>query len=124
MLDFRSADGVINLGQWRTLTDDRPVLLHVAALAYHYGSVVAANRHSHLWFSELGGQSIRGISSAGRFLEKAFRDLWTPQMRAFIGQQLHRRLNPGLRSGRGEPAVRAGIALRAWENCEEPFRWK
>ena len=124
MLDFRSIDGVINLGQWPTLADDRPVLMHVAALAYHYGPVVAANRHSQLWFAELGGQSIRGISSAGRFLEKVFRELWIPQMRTFIGHQLHRRLNKGLRSGRGEPAIQAGRELRAWEDCEEPFRWK
>lgn len=124
MLDFRSTDGIINLGRWPTLEGDRPALMHVAALAYHYGPVVAANRHSQLWFAELGGQSIRGISDAGRFLEKVFGELWIPQMRAFIGQQLHRRLHKGFRSGRGEPAIQAGAALRAWEDCEEPFRWR
>ena len=124
MLDFRNADGFINLGQWPRLSDDRPVLMHVAALGYHYGQEVAANRHSQLWFAVLGGQSITGIFTAGRFLEKVFRELWIPQTRGFISQQLHRRLNKGLRSGRDEQAVQAGAALREWEECEDPFKWR
>lgn len=124
VLDFRNTDGIINLGQWPRLSDDRPVLMHVAALGYHYGQEVAANRHSQLWFAELGGQSITGIFTAGRFLEKVFQELWIPQTRGFISHQLHRRLNKGLRSGRNEQAVQAGAALRVWEECKDPFRWR
>lgn len=65
--------------------------MHVAALPYHYGQSVADNRHSKLWFAELGGRSIQGISSAGRFLEEVLRDLWIPEMKAFVAHQLHQR---------------------------------
>lgn len=124
MLDFREGEGSIHIGQWPHLPDDRPMLMHVASLAFHYGPAVAANRHSQLWFSELGGQSIQGISGASRFLEKVLAELWIPQMSVFMGNQFHRKLNRGIRSGRGEPSIKAGQELKAWEDCHEPFRWR
>lgn len=124
MLDMRPTDGVINLGRWPRLEDNRPVLLHVAALAYHYGPVVAANRHSQLWFAELGGRSIHGIAGASRFLQEMFGELWVRQIRSFLSLQLHRQLSRGLQLGGGGPSTDAAVALREWEVCDQPFSWR
>ena len=102
ILDLRPGAGKIHLGLWPRAEKNRPVLMHVAALAYHYGQSVADNRHSKLWFAELGGRSIQGISSAGRFLEEVLRDLWIPEMKAFVAHQLHRHPSQAGRSAATE----------------------
>ena len=104
------------------MADNKPVLLHVAALAYHYGHVVATNRHSQLWFAELGGRSIQGIATAGRFLEEVLGELWIQQMQAFVSYQLHRRLNRNADGSTCQPAAEAGAVLQEWESCDDPFR--
>lgn len=122
MLDLRQGRGKLHLGKWPKTEDERPVLMHVASLAYHYGHNVAANRHSQLWFAELGGRSIQGIATAGRFLEGIFRELWIPQTRAFIAYQLRRRLNRGVQLGLEQSVTVAGASLCAWEASDQPFR--
>ncbi|KAJ6436869.1 MHYT domain signaling protein [Purpureocillium lavendulum] len=126
MLDFRTQSGTMNVARWPRASDNRPILLHVAALAYHYGPLVATNRHSQIWFGQLGGRAIRDIRIAVHFLEEVFRDLWIPQMVAFIAFQLRRQLNRRARSG--APSVeyiqqseRISAVLSAWEESEKPF---
>jgi hypothetical protein len=97
MLDLREKDGVIDVMRWPRNKDGRPIFMHVAALAFHYGPEVAASRHSLLWFRDLGAHSIRGPSGAVKFLDDLFQSLWIPQMTAFTSQQLQRRL--GRRNG-------------------------
>jgi hypothetical protein len=105
--------------------------MHVASLEYHYNRSVAANRHSQLWFAELGGRSIDGVHRMSSFLNEVFRDLWVPETVAFICQQVRRGLNRGLRSGGGglrndgdlnNASSRAMVALVAWEEGETPFK--
>ncbi|KAF5120471.1 hypothetical protein E5D57_013504 [Metarhizium anisopliae] len=124
ILDIRHGDGKIHIDQWPKLKQDRPVLMHVASLAYHYGRDVASNRHSQLWFAELGGRSIQGIASAGRFLEEVFRELWIPEIKTFMVHQLHRRLGQELQGGSSQSTAKTGAALREWEDGDDPFRQK
>lgn len=84
VLDIHYGNGKLYIGQWPKIKQNRPVLMHVASLAYHYGRDIALNRHSQLWFAELGGRSIQGIATAGRFLEDVFRELWMPETKTFI----------------------------------------
>jgi hypothetical protein len=129
MLDFRGVSGIMNLARWPHTRDKqkRPILLHVAALGYHYGAVVAANRHSQMWFSQLGGQGIRDLRVAVRFLEDVFREIWIPQTVAFVAFHLRQALNQGIRSGRPRDAQQAeqvNALIEAWEEGEEPFSLK
>lgn len=126
MLDFRGSVGKMNTVRWPRTADNRPILLHVAALAYHYGPVVAANRHSQIWFGQLGGKAIHDIRVAVRFLEEVFRELWIPQTVAFIAFQLRRQLNRNVRSGKPpaehlRQSERINTVLTSWEASEEPF---
>jgi hypothetical protein len=132
MLDIREGRGLVNLVGWPQLSNGRPVLMHVASLEYHYNRSVAANRHSQLWFAELGGRSIDGVHRMTSFLNEVFRDLWVPETVAFICQQVRRGLNRGLRSGGGggsrkdgdvnNAGSRAMVALVAWEEGDTPFK--
>ncbi|EXL38919.1 hypothetical protein FOCG_18451 [Fusarium oxysporum f. sp. radicis-lycopersici 26381] len=135
MLDIREGRGLVNLVGWPQLSNGRPVLMHVASLEYHYDRTVASNRHSQLWFAELGGRSIDGMDRMTTFLHEVFRDLWVPETIAFIARQVRRGLNRGIRSGgrsgvgahgdtdtSNEESAQAMVALEAWETREGPFR--
>src|SRR3954453_4972744 len=37
ILDLLDFDGMLNLAQWPRTADDRPLLMHVSSLAFHYG---------------------------------------------------------------------------------------
>ncbi|OAQ59069.2 hypothetical protein VFPPC_12280 [Pochonia chlamydosporia 170] len=124
VLDMRYGDGKIHIDQWPKLKQNRPVLMHVASLAYHYGRDVASNRHSQLWFAELGGRSIQGIATAGRFLEEVLRELWMPETKTFMVHQLHRRLAQESQDGISQSAAEAGATLREWEDSDDSFRQK
>lgn len=129
MLDVRDGVGELNVGKWPRTKNGRPILMHIASLSYYYGPEVAVGRHSQLWFRELGGKSIRGPSSAARFLEEVFRDLWIPEMKAFVGHQLQRQLNQGRRGQQTdgvlsqdlETAQRRRVAQQDWLQAEHPF---
>jgi hypothetical protein len=58
--------------------------------SFHYGPEVGASRHSLIWFRDLGAKSIGGPEGAGQFLEEVFRDLWQPEMVAFVSHQVRR----------------------------------
>ncbi|KAL5583834.1 hypothetical protein FOVSG1_015185 [Fusarium oxysporum f. sp. vasinfectum] len=135
MLDIRDGQGLVNLVGWPQLSNGRPVLMHVASLEYHYDRTVASNRHSQLWFAELGGRSIDGMDRMTTFLHEVFQDLWIPETVAFIARQVRRGLNRGIRSGGrsgvgehgdvdtgNEESAQAMIALEAWEARDSPFK--
>ncbi|OBS16948.1 hypothetical protein FPOA_12498 [Fusarium poae] len=135
MLDIRDGQGLVNLVGWPQLSNGRPVLMHVASLEYHYDRTVASNRHSQLWFAELGGRSIDGMDRMTTFLHEVFQDLWIPETVAFIARQVRRGLNRGIRSGGrsgvgeygdvdtgNEESAQAMIALEAWEARDGPFK--
>jgi hypothetical protein len=72
--------------------------MHIASIAFHYGPEVAASCHSEVWFNELGGLGVQGLTSAAKFLEEVLQELWKPQIVAFVTHQFHRGLNKGSRS--------------------------
>jgi len=123
MLDLRKGEGRVDVMRWPRGQDDRPIFMHVASLAFHYGPEVAAGHHSLLWFRDLGGKSIKGPTGATRFLDEVFRELWVPEMKSFISFQLHRRLRQ--RSGALEEAQSQRSLIESWMESEKPFsrRW-
>jgi hypothetical protein len=129
ILDLRGPYGSLNTEKWPRNDSRQPVLLHVAALAFHYGPAVAASRQSQLRFGEMGNQGIRHLSSAVRFLEEVFREIWIPQTISFVAHQLRRRINQGHRArvgveGQVEELSIAKAAVDRWVGCHEPFSWK
>jgi len=129
MLDLREKHGSINTERWPRNSSRQPILMHIASLAFHYGAAVAASRQSQLWFGEIGSRGIRHLSSAARFLEEVFRELWVPQTMSFVAFQLRRGINQGRRGrvecgGRVERASAAKVAVDVWVRSGEPFRWK
>jgi hypothetical protein len=130
MLDLRNFDGTLNLVQWPRRSNGRPILMHLASLAFHYGGVIAAERESLLWFRDFGGSTIHGPRGATTFLEDVFRDLWIPQMTAFIRQQLHRQLTPSSADAASRTSTRLATLqqqremVQTWSQSTEPFSWK
>ena len=130
MLDLRCGEGLLDVHRWPRAADGRPILMHVAALHFHYGAEVAASRHSLVWFRDLGGKAITGPISAARFLEEVFRDLWIPQTVRHISQQILRRLGSGV--GFEDETVADALAqqqrrradMEAWAKCKQPFSWR
>jgi hypothetical protein len=129
LLDLRSGEGHLDVVRWPRAADGRPIFMHVAALHFHYGAEVAASQHSLLWFRDLGGRSITGPLSAARFLAGVFRDLWIPQMVAYISRQVLPRL--GAEAGLEDEVATDVLAqeqqrrarLEAWAKEPRPFSW-
>jgi hypothetical protein len=115
MLDLRHGEGAIDVAKWPRNEEGRPFFLHLAALAHHYGPQVAASRHSLVWFRDLGGKSITGPIEASGFLEEVFRELWVPQMIAFISRQLQRR---------SRLSQERLTLVEEWSHSEYPFSWR
>jgi hypothetical protein len=127
MLNLQKGKELLNFAKWPRGKDGRLALMHIPALAYHYGPAVAAGRHSQLWFSELGGRRIDGIGGLATFLNTVFRDIWVPETIAFMSHQLHRTLSQGSHSraviGDSDAVAKAAAALEEWEQCATPFSW-
>ena len=127
MLDFRESVGSMNVARWPRTTDNRPILLHVAALGFHYGAVVASNRHSQIWFGQLGGRTINNIRAAVRFTEEVISGLWVPQMVSFMTYQFRRQLVRSIANGGSDQtqdsqrSERINAALASWESSDKPF---
>jgi hypothetical protein len=129
MLDLREKQGLINAEKWPRDSNRQPILMHIASLAFHYGQAVAASRQSHLRFGEMGSGDIRHLSSAVRFMEEVFQELWIPQTVSFVAYQLRRRINQGRRGqvGSGDQTEQlnaANAVVDKWVGCNEPFSWK
>jgi hypothetical protein len=130
ILDLQGA-GSLSLAKWPRCENGRPILMHIASIAFHYGPEVASSCHSELWFNELGGLRVQGPSSAATFLEEVIRELWKPQMMAFVTHHFHRALNKGSRSQRlsdGQGALQLledqREQVRRWTQAEHPFSWE
>lgn len=119
MLDLRHGEGSIDLASWPRSGSKRPVLMHIASLGFYYGPEVAASRQNVIWFRDIGGQSILGPAGASRFLDDLFRDLWIPQMVAFVRYQLRR---DGHLSNSPELPEKLTM-LEAWSHSAHPFSW-
>lgn len=132
LLDLQTVGGSLNVALWPRGAKDRPVLMHVAALAYHYGAAVATSRHTHVWFQELGGKSMLAPSQFTRFLEDFLQDLWIPQTVTFVKHHIERCLRDEdrQREVRGAPERQLDLVenqrnlLERWSKCERPFAWR
>ena len=131
MLDLLPAQGSLNLARWPRCPKGRPILLHIAALTYHYGAAAALSRHHHVWFSELGGAAMTSPSGITNLLEDFFDNLWIPQMVAFVAFQLERRLQAERRGFEFLPSSPLESAaadqrrqiLNTWTQSRRPFSW-
>ena len=130
MLDLQGGGGM-SLAQWPRGENGRPLLMHVASIAFHYGPEAAASRHSNAWFRELGGMKVNGPSGAAKFLEEVFQDLWMPQMIAFVTHQFSRALGKGSRGQGGSSGTQESFqvverqqeSVRRWSQSSNPFSW-
>ena len=130
MLDLQGA-GNLSLAQWPRRDNGRPIMMHIASIAFHYGPEVAASCYSEVWFNELGGLGVQGPTSAAKFLEEVLQELWKPQMVAFVTHQFHRGLNKGSRSHAGSDGQGTLQLLedqrervKLWAQSENPFSWE
>ena len=128
LLDLQGGGG-LSLGLWPRGENGRPLLMHVASIGFHYGPEAAASRHSNTWFRELGSLEVGGPSGAAKILEEIFRDLWVPQMVAFVTHQFNRALGKGIwsqgaSSGMQESVERQREAVQAWSQSINPFSWE
>jgi hypothetical protein len=121
MLDLRHGEGSMDIQQWPRAKDGRPIFMHVASLSHHYGPEVAASRHSLAWFRDLGGKTIGGPADATRFLKDLFRDLWIPQMVAFVRHQLRRRMGKASSAALWQSQR---SLIDNWAGSSHPFSWR
>ncbi|KAH8797253.1 hypothetical protein F5884DRAFT_687983, partial [Xylogone sp. PMI_703] len=101
--------------------DNRPIFMHMAAIAFHYGPEVAASQRSWLWFKGLGAQSIRGPAGAMRFLD----DVWIPQMTDFVSRQALRLIGQQDADRREllENQDQQQRMVEAWLKIKNRFTW-
>lgn len=110
--------------------DGHARLAHIASLAYHYTQAVAARRQGQLWFGVIHKGQLGSMCYVGEVLTRVVRDLWRPQVIAFVITQLRRALNVGVRAGSGlaldTTAIRqdAHAALEKWAHSEMAFTWQ
>lgn len=126
MLDFRELNGWLNRYTWPREPQGSPILLHIAAIHYHYGPTIASARLSQLRFSELRHTNFQDLASIQKYISYIFCDLWVPQMRAFVLFQLRRRIASGLSSTSTTQAHKEEMKvvsanLDIWEQVEHPF---
>ena len=126
MLDVREVDGAMNTTNWPRADTGRPMLMHIAALAFHYGPDVAASQHALCWLKGIGAPSIRGPDGAMRFLDDLVRKLWIPQMTAFVSRQAVRQRNREKCKSRHilESRDQMRHAMEDWSASESPFAWR
>lgn len=132
LLDLQTVGGSLNLALWPRGEKQRPILLHVAALRYHYGEAIAVSRHTHVWFQELGGKAMTGPSRITKFFEEFFHDLWLPQTVSFIRHHLERCLREEDRrrdvhlaeEGERDLLANKRSLLERWAGSRYPFSWR
>ncbi len=123
--------GELQLAKWPRHKNGRPILMHIASIAFHYGPEMAAGCATETWFTELGGLQVQGPASAARFLEEVFRDIWKPEMIAFVTAQFRRAVNKGSQrqeishsQGALQLATDREEQLKRWAKVENPFTWE
>ncbi|KAE9565777.1 hypothetical protein CGMCC3_g18043 [Colletotrichum fructicola] len=107
----------------------RPVLLHVRELPHHYGPRVASGRVNAVWFAQLGEAAVTSKTAITTFAEELVREPWIPQTKAFVIQQLRRRLHEGGDEDPGNPITTDEVAtceeaMATWEAATDAFTWK
>ncbi|CEJ95283.1 hypothetical protein VHEMI10772 [[Torrubiella] hemipterigena] len=122
ILDMRPEAGRLHLGQWPKMNSGKPLLMHAASLAFHYGEEVASNRHSQLWFSCMGGISIGSLSELNEFLSQLFEDILIPEMRAFTLHQIRRWMTREARAGHLQVTPRMAKTIEEWQQSIAPFK--
>lgn len=129
LLDLQTVGGDLNVALWPRGAKDRPILMHVAALAYHYGPAVAISRQTHVWFQELGGKSMLAPTQFTRLLENVFEELLIPQQVTFFKYNIERRLREEdhHREVQGSPERLMDnqfSLLERWSQSKHPFAWR
>jgi hypothetical protein len=133
MLDFGAGVGSgasIDVRRWpRSAANERLVLLHTAQLRFHYNERIASSRESNVWFAILGEAAFRSQSAVADFVVELLRELWVPQTKSFVAQQLRRRLHEADRTEAAMPMTSAQMAaceaaIEAWDEAVDAFTWK
>ena len=112
--------------QWPRDENNRPILMHVAALSYHYNPQIAKARANNVWLLEFATKQLHSPQARIDFLKEIFRDLWVPQTVSFITTQFYRQLpRDASRALLSEDAIEAEKQQRAkveqWALHDTPF---
>jgi hypothetical protein len=129
LLDVRDGVGKLSVSQWPRSKNDRPILMHVASIVFHYGPEAAANRHSNVWFKEFSGMSVSGPRTMDRFLRELIHDLLIPQTIAFITRQFNRAIRKegqaaesnGNTKEQIQDLERKRLLVQKWSQSAQPF---
>ncbi|KAL0938270.1 uncharacterized protein CTRU02_204880 [Colletotrichum truncatum] len=125
-----SGGAVINMSRWpHSAKTGRPELLHVRELHHHYGARVASCRESAVWFAQLGEAAFTSKTAVTSFAQELIRELWIPQTKDFIIQQLRRRLHEGSSNQGRDPITMEDIAMceraiSTWDAATDAFTWR
>lgn len=109
--------------------------MHTTSITFYYIGEAAVRRHCNVWFRELGGTTTNGSARVVKLLEEIFRDVWIPEMVAFITTQHYRAAGRGSRSHAVAEAQhgsadedadrdREHLLVEQWRKSPEPFSWK
>ncbi|KAH8723300.1 hypothetical protein GQ44DRAFT_804304 [Phaeosphaeriaceae sp. PMI808] len=129
ILSLLESEGSLNLAKWPRRPDGRPLLMQEAALALHYGADVAARRHDHVWFQELGGASAAGELEVTIYLEEFVREVWIPQAIASVCHNFSSKIRTdSCDRGRimvdmGQRSREGRRLLQKWSLLDYPFSW-
>lgn len=124
VLDLRGAHAALNWNRWPSSAEG-PHLLHLAAIAHHFGPSVAYNRGSYITMLQLCHTSSYSLTAITAFVRRVFQDLWIPQMIQFIQHSIKRELATRPRAHQSTTTVdQRDRLLSDWATSPFPFSYR
>jgi hypothetical protein len=120
----------LNVSAWARGGDRQLVLLHVAALAFHYSPTVASHRRSQVWFTQCQPDGpLSSARAAALLAQHLFDKIWIPETMQFLQfrwrrQRQRRSRSRGSREDAAESARQWHLfesAMEAWRGADRPF---
>ncbi|KAF5486596.1 hypothetical protein CGCA056_v015058 [Colletotrichum aenigma] len=117
----------MDTSRWpRSAKTGRLILLHISELQHHYGDRLASHRETEIWFSQLGRDAFKSHAAVTEYVTELMREMWIPQTKLFIANQLRRRLQEGSSDTGSMPITleqkeACKSAVEAWEAAPDAF---
>ncbi|KAJ0297236.1 hypothetical protein Brms1b_013626 [Colletotrichum noveboracense] len=117
----------MDTSRWpRSTKTGRLILLHISELQHHYGDRIASHRETEIWFSQLGRDAFKSHAAVTEYATELLREMWIPQTKLFIANQLRRRLQQGSSDTSSIPITleqkeACKSAVEAWEAAPDAF---
>ncbi|KAF5483096.1 hypothetical protein CGCA056_v015154 [Colletotrichum aenigma] len=106
--------------------DGKAYTAHISELQHHYGDRLASHRETEIWFSQLGRDAFKSHAAVTEYVTELMREMWIPQTKLFIANQLRRRLQEGSSDTGSMPITleqkeACKSAVEAWEAAPDAF---